>query len=141
MKTENMADSKPVKEMGMLRSSLLLRCPHCHQSSLFVNPKVYTWTQIGDMKNNCDNCQMSFRNEVGFYFGAAYVSYGLTVALWVTILVALKVFDALGWIEFGFLTHPVMFLSIGIIATAIMFPYLFRVSRSIWAHFFIKTEK
>lgn len=141
MDTNTTAEFTSAKSMGMMRSSFLLRCPHCHQSSLFVNPSVYTWTKIGEMKKECDKCHTNFNNEVGFYFGAAYVSYALTVALWVSILVALKVFDALGWIEFGFLTHPVMFLSIGILATAILFPYLFRLSRSIWAHFFIKSDK
>ncbi len=141
MDTNTTAEITSAKSMGMLRSSLLLRCPHCHQSSLFTNPKVYTWTQIGEMKNSCEKCNTSFNNEVGFYFGAAYVSYALTVALWVSILVALKVFNVFGWIEFGFLTHPVLFLSVGIVATAVFFPYIFRLSRSIWAHFFIKADK
>jgi hypothetical protein len=66
------------------------------------------------------------------------VSWGLTVALWVSVLVALKVLDAIGWIEFGFLTHPVTFLSVGMAATVVVFPYLFRLSRSVWAHMFIK---
>ena len=48
--------------------------------------------------------------EPGFYFGASYVSYALTVALWVAVVVALLTFDAIGLIEYGFLTHPVTFL-------------------------------
>jgi len=67
--------------------------------------------------------------------------WGLTVALWVSVLVALKVFDAMGWIEFGFLTHPVTFLSTGLAATVVLFPYLFRVSRSIWAFMFIRKKR
>jgi hypothetical protein len=52
----------------------------------------------------------------------------------------LKVLDALGWIEFGFLTHPITFLSTGMVATLVLFPYLFRLSRSIWAYMFIKKK-
>jgi uncharacterized protein (DUF983 family) len=138
MEKNSTADVNAAKSMGMLKSSVLLRCPRCHQGSLYTNPKAYTWTKIGEMNKTCPHCHTNFNNEVGFYFGAAYVSYALTVALWVSVLVALIVFDALGWIEFGFLTHPLQLLTVGCVATAILFPYIFRLSRSIWAHFFIK---
>ena len=42
-----------------------------------------------------------FEREPGFYFGAAYVSYALTVALWVAVLVAMMAFDAWGWMDLG----------------------------------------
>ena len=93
---------------------------------------------MGKTKDYCDHCGVNLKPETGFYFGAAYVSWGLTVALWISVLVALKILDAIGLIKFGFLTHPVLFLSTGMIATAVLFPYLFRLSRSVWAHMFIK---
>lgn len=114
------------------------KCPVCRETSLYVNPAVYTLRNIGQMHSECPVCKVNLVPETGFYFGAAYVSWALTVALWVSVLVALKVFDALGWIEFGFLTHPVTFLSTGMVATVVVFPYLFRLSRSIWAFMFIK---
>ena len=40
--------------------------------------------------------QEDFEREPGFYFGAAYVSYALTVALWIALLVALMCFDTWG---------------------------------------------
>jgi len=114
------------------------QCPVCNQSSIYTNPRIYTLIDLGKMHSTCPVCKANLVPETGFYFGAAYVSWALTVALWVSVLVALKVFDALGWIEFGFLTHPVTFLSVGMIATFIAFPYMFRLSRSIWAHMFVK---
>lgn len=105
---------------------------------MFVKEGIYTWTNMGEVKEKCGTCGVNLKPETGFYFGAAYVSWGLTVALWVTILVALKVLDSIGLIEFGFLTHPVTFLTTGILATIVLFPYLLRFSRSMWAHFFIK---
>jgi hypothetical protein len=92
------------------------------------------------MHKECPVCHASLVPETGFYFGAAYVSWGLTVALWVSVLIALKVLDAIGWIEFGFLTHPITFLVTGMVATLVFFPYLFRLSRSVWAHMFIKKQ-
>lgn len=108
---------------------------------MFVNPNTYSLKKLGEHKRVCDHCGADLQPEPGFYFGAAYVSWALTVALWVSVLVALKVFDALGWIEFGFLTHPILFLGSGIIVSIILFPYMFRLSRSIWAHFFIKPKE
>ncbi len=70
--------------------------------------------------------------EPGFYFGASYVSYALTVALWVAVVVALLTFDAIGLIEYGFLTHPMTFLGTGITLLLLLVPIIFRVSRSIW---------
>lgn len=95
---------------------------------------------MGTMHKQCPTCGVNLVPETGFYFGAAYVSWALTVALWVSVLVALKVFDALGWMEFGFLTHPITFLTTGGIATLVVFPYLFRLSRSIWAFMFIRKQ-
>jgi hypothetical protein len=58
--------------------------------------------------------------------------------MWIALLVALKTFDALGVLEFGFLTHPKTFLLTGIGFTIVLFPVLFKLSRSIWATSFIK---
>jgi hypothetical protein len=125
------------KEKSRFVAMLSHDCPVCRQSSIYVNSKVYTWVNLGSMHQECPVCHTNLVPETGFYFGAAYVSWALTVALWVSVLVGLKVFDALGWIEFGFLTHPITFLSTGAIVTLLVFPYLFRLSRSIWAYMFI----
>ena len=115
-------------------------CPVCNQSSIYTNPSIYTFVDLGSMHKECPVCHTNLVPETGFYFGAAYVSWGLTVALWVSVLVALEVLDAIGWIEFGFLTHPITFLSTGMVATLVLFPDLFRLSRSIWAYMFIKKD-
>lgn len=119
-------------------SAVTFKCPGCGKSSIFENPSLYTFEKIGLVKNRCEICDTNLKPETGFYFGAAYVSWALTVALWVSVLVALKCFDAWGLMEFGFLTHPWTFLGTGFGMTIVLFPYLFRVSRSIWAHMFIK---
>lgn len=77
--------------------------------------------------------------EPGFYFGAAYVSYGLTVALWIAVLVALMTFGKLGWIHFTrFLEQPKTYLISGIATLLILLPPLQRLSRSIWIHMFVR---
>jgi hypothetical protein len=115
-----------------------MKCPHCGKGHLFANESAFSFSKLGQVKSECLECGTNFNPEPGFYFGAAYVSWALTVAMWVAILVGLKFFDALGLIEFGFLTHPKTFLLTGIGCTLVLFPYLFKLSRSIWAFMFIK---
>lgn len=128
------------QKKSMVVSMLTLQCPQCRESHMFENPNTYSLHKLGAHKKVCDKCGADLQPEPGFYFGAAYVSWALTVALWVSVLVALKAFDAWGWIEFGFLTHPITFLVTGIVASIICFPYMFRLSRVVWAHFFIKPK-
>jgi hypothetical protein len=135
----NSATTTP-KKHSKLGAMLTHQCPGCRSTSMYENPKVYTWQNMGTLKKQCELCGTNFTPETGFYFGAAYVNWALTVALWVSVLVSLKLLDFLGLIDFGFLTHPKTFLITGLVVTAIIFPYLYRVSRSIWAHMHIKSK-
>jgi hypothetical protein len=127
--------------MGPLKATLTFQCPACRKDSMYENPSLYTWSKIGKTKKHCSHCNTDLQPEPGFYFGAAYVSWGLTVATWVAVLVALKTFALIGWIEFAFLTHPITFLITGIITSLVIFPYMFRLSRSIWSHWFIPFQE
>lgn len=123
---------------SVLGKVVKMKCPHCGKGHLFVNESAFSFNKLGQVKSECSECGTNFNPEPGFYFGAAYVSWGLTVAMWVAILVALKTLDAIGVLEFGFLTHPKTFLLTGIGFTIVLFPLLFKLSRSIWATSFIK---
>lgn len=121
-----------------LRSLLYCQCPQCHSGDLFVERNAYRLRRMADMNSKCTVCDEDFQREPGFYFGAAYVSYALTVALWVAVLVALTTFDAVGLIEFGFYTHVVTFLTAGITCLLVLLPLIYRISRSIWIRMFVK---
>ena len=64
------------------------------------------------------------------------MSYALTVALWIALLVALMCFDAWGWMEFGMFTHPATYLISGITLLLLLLPVIYRLSRSIWIALF-----
>lgn len=93
------------------------------------------------MEPKCPVCGENFKREPGFYFGAAYVSYGLTVALWVAVVVALIVFDAIGLINYAFFENPVTTIVAGIASIILLLPVLFRLSRSIWIHMFVNRSE
>ena len=110
------------------------RCPKCGKGTLFVKSNAYDLRHTAAMHSVCESW------EPGFYFGAAYVSYALTVALWIAVLVALMCFDAWGWMEFGMFTHPGTFLTTGITLLVVLMPVLYRLSRSLWIAMFTKSD-
>ena len=116
------------------------RCPKCGRGNLFIHANAYRIDLTAKMHPSCTHCGEDFIREPGFYFGAAYVSYALTVALWVAVLVALMSFDAWGLIEFGMFTHPGTFLITGISILIALLPLIYRLSRSIWLAMFTKND-
>ncbi len=123
-----------------LYSILAMKCPKCHEGELFIESNPYKLGSLTKMPDRCAHCDESFTREPGFYFGAAYVSYALSVALWIACLVALITFDAIGMIEFGFFTHPTTFILTGVISLALLLPVLYRLSRSIWINLFVNFD-
>ena len=114
------------------------RCPGCREVGLFKVANPYRLRTVNEMHHRCPQCGTDFLREPGFYFGAAYVNYGLTVALWVAVLVALYTFGAMGWIHFtGFTDQPKVFLCAGVVTLIVLLPPLQRLSRSIWIHMFV----
>lgn len=127
-----------MKRKTRIGAVLSMRCPKCFQGSIFVHQNPYRMKTISAMPKHCPNCDQRFEPEPGFFFGAAYVSYALTVALWVTVGVALASFDAWGWIEFSFFENVSFFLMTGICVLMALLPVVWRLSRAIWMHLMIK---
>lgn len=118
-------------------SIFTMTCPRCQEGKLFVKKSAYV-KGMTEMHKKCPHCGEPFEREPGFYYGAAYVSYALTIALWVAVLVALLVFDAIGLINYSFMENPILFLSLGIGLLLVLLPVLYRLSRAIWINFFVK---
>lgn len=85
---------------------------------------------MAKLHDNCAVCGEKFMPEVGFYYGAMYVSYALGVALFVAVWVATLVLAPnIG--AFGL---------IGLVLGAlfILFPVIFRAARLTWINIFVK---
>ena len=123
-----------------LYSIFTFTCPRCQEGKFFKQKASYAkgFTQL---HKRCQVCGENFEREPGFYFGAAYVSYALTVALWVALYVALTVFDLIGLMEFDFFEDGFLFLILGIILLVVLLPLIYRFSRIIWINFFVGYRK
>ncbi len=126
--------------MSKIISMITFTCPRCHKGKLFKKRNAYS-RGMAEMNKVCPHCSELFEKEPGFYYGAAYVSYALTVALWVAVFVALITFDALGLISFTFFDNPITFIVVGVVTLLILLPLIYRLSRSIWIHLFVGFRK
>ncbi len=112
--------------------AVLNRCPRCHQGHVFENNNPYSFKNGLTMNKRCPHCNLKFEREVGYFYGAMYVSYGLQTAL-ITVLYTLNMF----WWKM----EP-MFLVILIISMVFaLFTVTFRWSRIIWISSFTKYDK
>ena len=88
------------------------------------------------MNEHCPVCNQKSEIEIGFYYGAGYVSYALTVAISVSTFVA-------WWVLIGLsIDDNRVFYWLGLNALLLLLiqPWLMRLSRTIWLSFFVKYE-
>jgi uncharacterized protein (DUF983 family) len=104
-------------------------CPRCHEGKVFVNKSPYSSWDFTNMHNNCSCCGQSFDPEPGFYQGAMYVSYAFTIGLAFMVSVVMLLF---------FSTNPYLITGVLTVILLVLLPVIFRVSRIVWLHLFIK---
>lgn len=112
-----------------------MRCPNCREGRMFSEANPYKLKTIGDMPSRCPKCAQPFSLEPGFYFGAAYVSYGLMVGwnIFIALLIHLitgNVFD-----------HFVEMMIACMVTSALIAPFMFRYSRVIYLYMFVRFKK
>lgn len=83
-KLDEMSNKSTVKAI------LGAKCPQCHEGDLFSVP-VNSYRKLSDVNKSCSECGANFHAEPDFYYGAMYVSYGFSVALVITTMVALNI--------------------------------------------------
>ncbi|MBL7751321.1 MAG: DUF983 domain-containing protein [Chitinophagaceae bacterium] len=121
---------------GYLASTLTCRCPRCREGKLFKHPLKLKWKGNLEMNEHCPVCGQLTEIETGFYYGTAYVSYALTVALSVSTLVA-------WWVIIGLSAQDKRFfawMGFNAVFLILLQPWIMRLSRSIWISWFVKYD-
>ena len=116
------------KELGKFQAIVQMKCPRCHQGELF-KPSTSSLKEVFEMPDQCGECGQNYMPEPGFYYGAMFISYGIWI--WFCVIFG---FTAI-WF-FGMTVNQATLLLV--VISAICFVWLFRISRSIWAHIAIK---
>ena len=86
------------------------------------------------MNSFCPDCRQRSEIEVGFYYGAAYVSYALTVAISVASFIAWFVIVGMSVDD----NRVFWWLGANGILLLVLQPWLMRLARIIWLSFFVK---
>lgn len=109
-----------------------MKCPQCQEGEFFVS-QPYDLKHAGEIHEHCSHCGLKYSKEPGFYYGAMYVSYALGVALFVTLWVSMNLFFNVEStsVQLG------VIITISLLAT----PYLYALSKIIWANFFIRYDE
>ncbi|MCC9165610.1 DUF983 domain-containing protein [Pontibacter harenae] len=115
-----------------LYSILNTKCPRCHDGDMFPKGTYYSFKNFSDMHEKCPCCGQPFEPEPGYYYGAMFVSYAFSTAIFVAVWVALSFL-------FEEVTMTMITLAL-IVAVLALLPVSFRLSRSIWINFFIRYE-
>lgn len=106
---------------------LNLKCPRCHRGHLFKYSAL-SLTKFDDMYEACPECGQHYEPEVGFYWGAMYISYGFSVGI--VVLVGVLLF---------YLAHdPPVWVYVTTVAVTVLLltPLLFRYARAVMLYFF-----
>ncbi|MCC5938784.1 MAG: DUF983 domain-containing protein [Lunatimonas sp.] len=114
------------KKIPSLTGAILgCKCPHCRQGDLFPVP-VYSFLKLTAVNRQCAICGEEFAPEPDFFYGAMYISYALSVALFISIMVALNVL----------FEDPALMLYIGSVVffNMLLLPLMLRYSKTLYLY-------
>ncbi|MGC1515804.1 MAG: DUF983 domain-containing protein [Maribacter sp.] len=120
-----------LKKGNKIYSILTGSCPRCHEETMYVEKNPYHLGKVFEMNDRCSYCNLKYKIEPSFFYGAMYVSYGLGIAFAVAAFVIAKlIFNA-----------SLIHTFISIIATLVVFmPIIMRISRNIWINLFVNYD-
>ena len=121
-----------LKKGSKLNSILTGTCPRCQEESMYLDKNPYHLKNIYKMYENCNRCGLHYQIEPSFFYGAMYVSYGLTVMIGVAAFIISKVFIGLE------LTQSFIVI---IIALIVLMPITARIARNIYINMFVSFDK
>lgn len=103
------------------------KCPNCRKGDIFkysISDKLF---QFNKMNEACPHCKVRLEPEPGFYQGAMYVGYGITIACIIVISAVLY-----------FAGHPSdgVYMATVIGAMVLLIPLNYRYSRILYLYFF-----
>jgi len=106
------------------------KCPKCNEGNFFEGSNPLHLKKVLTTNENCSHCGFKYVIEPSFFYGAMYVSYGLTVGISILTFIVLYYFG-LNLIQ--------VFVGI-IIALVVCTPFTLRLSRLIYINMFVKYD-
>ena len=105
-------------------------CPNCHKGKVFDDKSFFFSFGFPKMNEYCSHCNFKFEKEPGYFFGAMFVNYGLTVAEGIiTYFLARPFFEE---------TFALGIIPIIAVVIVLLGCFNIRLSRMIWIYMFRK---
>ena len=120
-----------LKKGSKLNSILTGTCPRCQEESMYVEKNPYNLPKIYEMHEDCSHCGLHYQIEPSFFYGAMYVSYGITVIVGIATFIIAKVI-------LGLELTP-SFIAI-IVALVVTMPITARLARNIYINMFVSYD-
>jgi uncharacterized protein (DUF983 family) len=110
---------------------LTLKCPKCHKGLLFSDPNPFHLKNITLMPEKCACCGQRMELEPGFYIGAMYVSYAISVGLFLANFFVFHIFLGI---------PSILFLTLNTIILLLLWPIIFRYARAFYLYLFVSFD-
>ena len=117
-----------LKKGSKIYSILRGKCPRCHEGNFFKYTFTMNIFKVNKIEKKCSQCDLKYMIEPAFYFGALYVSYGITVAICIVTFITSKIIFDLALLSSFIAVFIVLILFI---------PVNLRLSRILWINMFI----
>ena len=117
-----------LKKGSKIYSILRGKCPRCHEGNFFKYTFTMNIFKVNKIQKKCSKCDLKYMIEPAFYFGALYVSYGITVAICIATFITSKIIFDLALLP-SFITVFIVLI--------LFIPVNIRLSRILWINMFI----
>lgn len=118
-----------MKEKKVWLAVLQGKCPQCRQGDLF--PESILKSPL-KMNEDCPKCGLHYEREPGFFYGAMYVSYALSVAIFIATVIIL-------YFVIGDPSLTTYIVTISVVAL-MLYPFTYRYSRILFIYAFGDTH-
>jgi uncharacterized protein (DUF983 family) len=102
------------------------------EGDIYPHKNPYNLKRFSEINERCCACNQNFEPEPNFYYGAMYVSYGYTVALFVAVYVIFGIW--MDWSMWPTIT------ALGVILI-LLGPLLFRIARTTRLSLFVHYDQ
>lgn len=84
-----MSASTEKNQPSLNKAMLGAKCPKCRKGNLFP-VSIFSFKALTSINTSCPHCGEDLMPEPDFYYGAMYISYALSVGLFLTVIVAIN---------------------------------------------------
>ena len=120
------------KKGSKIASMISGTCPRCQKESMYSNTNPYAISETMKMHDHCSHCGLTYKMEPNFFFGAMYVSYGLSVIAGIVVFLIS---------HYGFKATIGSSFEAIVISLIVLMPLITRISRNIYINIFVNFDK